>query len=144
MPKIPGSGGTIKGGEGSRPVIGGGGGPVVVSGGGGLQFTPGFGGNYSPSGVPLFLSYGGSMRIIVPPGGFAGIAQQTDATKMLFARATGRRGGRATQRKRRRKAKATRSAPKRRKRSGGKLARLVKGSAAAKRHMAKIRRKRRR
>jgi hypothetical protein len=142
--KIPGSGGTIKGGPGSRPpYIGSGAGPAVVIGGSGVQFTPGFGGSYSPSGVPLFLSYGGSMRLIVPPGGFAGVAQQTDATKALFARATGRRGGRATQRKRRRKAKATRSAPKRRKRTG-KLKRLVKGSAAAKRHMAKIRRKRRR
>lgn len=89
------------------------------------------------------------MTIVVPPGGFAGHAQQTPATQQLFAKATGRKGGRATQRKRRAKAKAAprkrrasrAAAPRRAKR--GKPARLVKGSAAAKRHMAKIRRKRR-
>jgi hypothetical protein len=82
------------------------------------------------------------MRLIVPPGGFAGMAQQTDATRALFARA-GRAGGRSTQRKRRRKAKAA-GATRKRRRSSKRPARLVKGSAAAKRYMAKIRRKRRR
>jgi hypothetical protein len=50
-----------------------------------------------------------------------------------------------TQRRRRRKGK-TKSAAKRKRRSGTRRgkARLVKGSAAAKRYMAKIRRKRKR
>ena len=86
-------------------------------------------------------------KFIVPPSGFAGNAQQTGATQLLFAKASGARGGRTTQR-RRRKAKASKprtrkTKAKRAKRSGGN-ARVVKGSAAAKRHMASIRRKRRR
>lgn len=85
-------------------------------------------------------------KLIVPPGGFAGYAQQTAATQELFRRA-GRLGGRTTQRRRKRKgakkkvARAAR-ASKRTKRSK-KPARLVKGSAAAKKYMASIRRKRR-
>lgn len=85
-----------------------------------------------------------STKFIVPPGGFAGNAQQTGATQLLFAKASGARGGRTTQR-RRRKAKASkrRASPSTRKPAKrGKKARLVKGSAAAKRHMARIRRKR--
>jgi hypothetical protein len=85
--------------------------------------------------------------IVVPPGGFAGFAQQTAATQAMFQRA-GRKGGKRTAAKRRK----TRAAPKKRaarakvaKRTRGskRKAHLVKGSAAAKRHMAKIRRKRR-
>lgn len=80
--------------------------------------------------------------LIVPPGGFAGNAQQTAATQQLFAKATGARGGRTTQR-RRRKAKAkTATRSRKRKSPGRRKARLVKGSAAAKRFMASIRRKR--
>ena len=45
------------------------------------------------------------MSLIVPPGGFAGFAQQTAATQQLFAKATGRKGGRTTQRRRRAKKK---------------------------------------
>jgi len=85
------------------------------------------------------------MKLIVPPGGFAGNAQQTGATQLLFAKASGARGGRTTQR-RRRKAKAAkrRASPSTRKprKAGKRKARLVKGSAAAKRYMASIRRKR--
>jgi hypothetical protein len=84
-------------------------------------------------------------NLIVPPGGFAGFAQQTAATQEMFRRA-GRLGGQATQRKRRRKAskkKAVRAVGKRRRAAKGKPARLVKGSAAAKKYMASIRRKRR-
>jgi hypothetical protein len=84
------------------------------------------------------------VSIVVPPGGFAGFAQQTAATQELFRRA-GRLGGQATQRKRRRKTakkKAVRASGRRRTRRAGKPARLVKGSAAAKRYMASIRRKR--
>lgn len=84
--------------------------------------------------------------IVIPPGGFAGFAQQTAATQALFQRA-GRVGGLRSARKRRRKSKAkaksTRTATKRRKSTRGKR-RLVKGSAAAKRYMARIRRMRKR
>jgi hypothetical protein len=89
------------------------------------------------------------MPIVVPPGGFAGFAQQTPATQLMFQRA-GRIGGQTTQRRRRKKngsAKRRRSSPstsrmRSRTRKRGR-ARLVKGSAAAKAYMAKIRRKRR-
>ena len=84
-------------------------------------------------------------KLIVPPGGFAGFAQQTASTQEMFRRA-GRLGGQSTQRKRRRKSakkKAVRASGKRRTRRAGKPARLVKGSAAAKKYMASIRRKRR-
>jgi hypothetical protein len=95
----------------------------------------------------LILVGGRLVRIVIPPGGFAGMAQQTPATQQAFAQVAGRRGGQTTQRRRRRKAKAS-AAPRRRRKSSGRRrrgrARLVKGSAAAKRYMAKIRRKRRR
>ena len=82
------------------------------------------------------------MKLIVPPGGFAGFAQQTPATQQMFARA-GRKGGKTTARRRRKKVKA--AAPRKRKsvRKAKSKARLVKGSAAAKKYMASIRRKRR-
>jgi len=87
--------------------------------------------------------------MIVPPGGFAGFAQQTPATQRLF-QAAGRVGGQRSAAKRRRKATAKRAAPStRRRKATGRVkaragrARLVKGSAAAKRYMASIRRKRR-
>lgn len=71
--------------------------------------------------------------------------QQTPATQFMLAKLNGRRGGRKSARKRR-KTKAS-AAPRRRtkvrRKVGKRRARLVKGSAAAKRYMAKIRRKRR-
>jgi hypothetical protein len=70
--------------------------------------------------------------------------QQTLAAQTLAAKASGRRGGMRSARKRR-KARASVSAPRKRRskaRTRSK-ARLVKGSAAAKRYMASIRRKRR-
>lgn len=79
--------------------------------------------------------------LIVPPGGFAGFAQQTPATQALFNRATG-----TTRRKtaRRRKAKTAKVARRKTRRTAARRgkARLVKGSRAAKAYMAKIRRKR--
>jgi len=81
--------------------------------------------------------------VVVPPGGFAGNAQQTGVTQLLFAKASGRAGGLTTQRRRRRKKAKKAAAPRRARRaSSSKRAHLVKGSAAAKRYMAKIRRKR--
>lgn len=80
--------------------------------------------------------------LIVPPGGFAGFAQQTPATQAMFQRA-GRGPARTTRRKRRTKAKRAAAPRKRTRRAKSKRpARLVKGSAAAKRYMASIRRKR--
>lgn len=80
-----------------------------------------------------------SMAGIIPPGGFAGFAQMTPASKA--AQGLGRLVRSA--RKRTRKKKASNRNRKRkasgRKRKAGKL---VKGSAAAKRFMANLRRKR--
>jgi hypothetical protein len=84
--------------------------------------------------------------MIVPPGGFAGFAQQTPATQALFQRA-GRKGGLTTARRRRKtkaKTKRAKTRTTRRKTARGKKGRLVKGSPAAKRYMASIRRKRKR
>ena len=70
--------------------------------------------------------------------------QQTAAAQMMAAKATGRMGGMRSARKRRKKARAsTRAAPRARRKTARRAkARLVKGSAAAKRYMASIRRKR--
>lgn len=77
----------------------------------------------------------------VPPNGFAGFAQQTSAVQSLF-----RRKGGGGKRRRRAAAKKVARAGKRRVRraaaSGAK--RFVKGSPAAKRHMAKLRKMRKR
>lgn len=107
--------------------------------------------------VPLSPYGGGSIsipiigsapvpNIIIPPGGFIGFGQQTAATQALFQRA-GRIGGMRSAAKRRKRkktasGKVSRRAPQRRRRSSARPARLVKGSAAAKRYMARIRRKR--
>jgi len=83
------------------------------------------------------------MAIVVPPGGFAGFAQQTAATQALFQRA-GRVGGKRSAAKRRKTKRAKPRAATRKRKSPvrAKKARLVKGSKAAKAYMAKIRRKR--
>jgi hypothetical protein len=83
-------------------------------------------------------------------GNPASLGQQTRATQLIQMMGGGMAGGRSpTRRKRRASAK---SAPRRRKASAAKRrapsrrakpARLVKGSAAARAYMAKIRRKRR-
>lgn len=80
------------------------------------------------------------MPIYIPPNGFQGFAQQTAAVQRM-----GSRGGTGTRRRTRRSKKRSASAaPRKKKRraAAGKKARLVKGSAAAKRYMAKIRAKR--
>lgn len=81
------------------------------------------------------------MKMLVPPGGFSGFAQMTPASQ----RALGSRGATSSNGTRRRKRKATRTGSAKRKvrTAARKAGRLVKGSAAAKRYMAKIRRKRR-
>lgn len=83
------------------------------------------------------------MKLVIPPGGFAGFAQQTPATQALFQRA-GRVGGQRSAAKRRKRKKSAAKKTTRRKTTRRKRARLVKGSAAAKRYMASIRRKRKR
>jgi len=82
-------------------------------------------------------------NIVVPPGGFAGFAQQTAATQAMFQRA-GRKGGKRSAAKRRKtsKKKAVRRVKRKTPRKSAR--RLVKGSRAAKAYMAKIRRKRKR
>lgn len=82
------------------------------------------------------------MKLVVPPGGFAGFSQMTQAQQREFQGAM-RSNGNGT-RKRRTARAATRSGTAKRKRStrARKANRLVKGSAAAKRYMAKIRRMR--
>lgn len=85
------------------------------------------------------------MSVIVPGLGYAGLGQMTRATQTLFSqamrgRSTGARRARGTAKKRPKKRAAKRASSKRSKRS--KPARLVRGSAAAKRYMAKIRKMR--
>lgn len=82
------------------------------------------------------------MAIYIPPNGLAGFAQQTPAVQSMGSRRT------SSRRTKRRKSSASGGSSKRRrtkKKSAGarKPARLVKGSAAAKRYMASIRAKRR-
>lgn len=85
---------------------------------------------------------------IVMPGGAAGFGQQSVATQVLFNKAVGpaRKKRRKKVAKKKRRVAKRRAAPTRRKKAtrsrGKKPARLVKGSAAAKRHMAKLRRMR--
>lgn len=82
---------------------------------------------------------------IIPPGGMAGFNQMTSASKLaLFPRRSGgskKRKKRSAAPKRKSTRKRTTGA-KRAKRSTGKAAKFVKGSAAAKRYMAKLRKMR--
>lgn len=78
-------------------------------------------------------------------GNPAGVGQATRASQIIIAGAPGMRGGTRRKRKASRKVAARRSRanPAKRATRRGKAPRLVKGSAAAKAYMAKIRRKRR-
>jgi len=84
------------------------------------------------------------MPTIVPSIGFVGLGQMDRASQLVYQKAMGARGGMRSAAKRRRngkkKAAAANGSRKRRRSSTAK--RLVKGSAAAKRYMAKIRKKR--
>jgi len=89
--------------------------------------------------------------IFIPPGGFQGFAEQTIATKQLVAgsskpkRKVRRKTAKKKPAKRARRRPATPVRSRRKKVTRKKKpARLVKGSAAAKRHMAKLRKMRRR
>lgn len=82
-------------------------------------------------------------KLIIPPGGFAGYGQQTQATQAMFGNAVKPKTRRKVRRKKVAKKRPVRrkKATTRRKKSAGK--RLVKGSAAAKRRMAQLRKMRR-
>ena len=83
------------------------------------------------------------MSIIVPPGGFVGYSQMTPASRASLSMGQPRMT-RTSRRRAKKKVARKRAAPRAGKKRGkrGKMARLVRGSAAAKRYMAKIRRKR--
>lgn len=99
-----------------------------------VRFIEG-GAQRSPPGPEFFMP-----RSI--PGGAFGMAQQVPAT---VARVRGALGGGGTRRARRSRTVRTNGGrPRRRRRSSGKAARFVKGSAAAKAHMARLRKMRRR
>lgn len=78
------------------------------------------------------------MAIYIPPNGFVGFANQTSAVQSLGQRRAARSGGT----RRRKKKAAVKAAPRKRKRRAA-AGKFVKGSAAAKRHMAKLRKMRR-
>lgn len=87
------------------------------------------------------------MRLLMPPGGFEGAAQQSAAVKVGLAKAAGRKGGKRSASRRRKKNGVAKSAKRRRSTSakrGGRV-KLKKGSPAAKawgRKMAAARKKR--
>lgn len=87
-------------------------------------------------------------KLIVPPGGFMGASQQSQAVQQMIARqsktpTTRRKARKKVAKKRPVKRRVTRKTTARKAtRRSKKPARLVKGSAAAKRHMAKLRRMR--
>jgi len=94
------------------------------------------------------------MPFVVPGIGYAGLGQQTAAAQQVFRRAmtgvrsTGRASASGKRRKKAKRASATFRRPRRipgksRTRRTRGASKLVKGSAAAKRHMARLRRMRR-
>jgi len=83
------------------------------------------------------------MRTIVPPGGFAGFSQMTQASQRALGAGVSRSNGTRTRKRRKASSSAKRTA-KRAKRSGKRRTKLVKGSAAAKRFMANLRKRRKR
>jgi len=107
---------------------------------GDVPFTSGGGGGSMSIAIPTLR--GRTVKLVVPPGGFAGFAQQTPATQALFQRA-GRVGGKRSAAKRKRARKTAKAKAPKRKRAVRRV-KLKKGSAAAKAYMAKIRRKRKR
>lgn len=90
------------------------------------------------------------MPFIVPGIGYAGLGQQTAAAQQVFRRAmSGGSSTGSTRKKRTKRARATFRRPRRipgksRTRRTRGASKMVKGSAAAKRHMAKLRRMRKR
>lgn len=79
-----------------------------------------------------------SSGFYIPPGGFTGFAQMTPASKAALSRV----GGGRRRKKRRGKKAAKRTVRRAARKVKRKVKRFAKGSAAAKRHMAKLRRMR--
>ncbi len=96
----------------------------------------------APAAVDSFTQYSENQNMgIIPPGGFAGFAQMTPASKaaMGVGKILRKFGGK----KRRKKAKKAGGKRKKRKSKAKRAGkRLVKGSAAAKKFMANLRRRR--
>lgn len=82
------------------------------------------------------------MKIVVPPGGFAGFSQMTQASQRALGSAVGRSNGTKTRRRRKSAKTKTARAKTRTRRSNKRRGKLVKGSAAAKRFMANLRKRR--
>lgn len=76
----------------------------------------------------------------IPPGGMAGFSQMAPASQLALTR--GGRGRSTTRRRKSRKTKTRKTKTRKTKKRKTKGKRFTKGSAAAKRYMAKIRRKR--
>lgn len=87
-----------------------------------------------------------AMRMMI--GQPTALGQSTAAMQWAFAKASGARGGRTSARRRRKKAASITPRRAKRKRATARRstrsARMVKGSSAAKRYMAKLRKMRRR
>lgn len=81
---------------------------------------------------------------IIPPGGFAGFSQMSSASRLALSQGVKSTRSSGTKRRTKRSKRTKSKGPRTRKRaaSSKKPARLVKGSAAAKAYMAKIRTKR--
>jgi hypothetical protein len=93
-----------------------------------------------PNNPPFPVWESDNMGILIPPGGMAGYAQMTGASKLALTR--GGRGRSTGVRRKRRKTRASKPRKRTARKARGR-AKLKKGSAAAKRYMASIRRKRR-
>lgn len=98
---------------------------------GGVSFYPN---QASGGGIPVMAGQ------FIPPNGLAGFAQQTPAVQSLYRGRKSSGGRRRKSRTKKVRAAATRKVKRRARKGGAK--RLVKGSAAAKRYMAKIRKMR--
>ena len=76
--------------------------------------------------------------MIIPPGGFIAFGSNTQATQALL-RKSGTRKKRAKKKRATRGARTKAAAPKKRRAAKKTGAKFVKGSPAARRHMAKLR-----
>jgi len=120
---------------------------AIIAQGAGRATPEGPGGGPPPTvPPPVGTTYSGSPA---NPGGVpvsgiyqfgSGVRQQTPATRFMLAKLAGSRGGKRSAKRRKKKAKAAARRPRARK--AKRPARLVKGSLAAKRYMASIRKKR--
>jgi hypothetical protein len=105
---------------------------------------PGAGGSLGTGGG-MRTPHTGRKNVFVPPGGFAGFAAQSPATQAVL-RLAGIRAVRTSRgRKKKKRSAASGTTRKRTRRASTRKgrARLVKGSAAARAHMAKLRKMRR-